>query len=414
MKQSEMSGRLRKEMACVRVSPELRRKTLAAMREKETKTMKRKISVALVAALVIVAMCAVALAAVNRAGMLDFIGRYSNTYIPDDAQNYVQTDVAAIAGYGVKVNVRECYYDGHTLRLTADITPQSGTLLLGADSMPEDSWQDLISLTYDEMDHDDTRTILDVYSQGGYEQMYGVSMNLTYVDGDHGDRMLDFVLNPEDGVLTYYMQASYSESLPQREVELTVCLTPYEGLETGEPVRNAEGRMTASTTLTVEASKLQSAEPVGDGVVENAYVNTEPVEYESIGVCIDCVLIEVEPQEIYYTIDWTVTDPEKFALTDGGLFFEFVDPDSTAEEPWDQLLADGLSGIGSVVPLDGDEEGDLASATHYRQNGTLGRSELYETYTVRAYECWEKARFDTHEIEMRPATEADIASSDSN
>ena len=36
-----------------------------------------------------------------------------------------------------------------------------------------------------------------------------------------------------------------------------------------------------------------------------------------------------------------------------------------------------------------------------RQTGTLSLDEKADCYTLRAYECWEKRRFDTHEIRMK-------------
>ena len=85
MNRDELNRRLHEEMTDVRVSPALRRRTLHAMQGKERIIMGRKWTVALAAALLAVLLCAVALAAVGRWGMLDFIGRYQNTYIPQDA-----------------------------------------------------------------------------------------------------------------------------------------------------------------------------------------------------------------------------------------------------------------------------------------------------------------------------------------
>ena len=48
--------------------------------------------------------------------------------------------------------------------------------------------------------------------------------------------------------------------------------------------------------------------------------------------------------------------------------------------------------MGSVEPVDD---------THFRQIGTLSLSEKADCYALRAYECWEKRRFDTHEIRMK-------------
>lgn len=405
MKRPELSRRLHREMEAVSVSPELRRSTLAAMQGKEKTIMKRKISVALVVALVAVAVCAVALAAANRAGMLDFIGRYANAYIPEDAASYVQNDVATIEEDGVVINVRESYYDGRTLRFTVDVTPKNGKMLLvGVDSMVTDPWQGLISLTYDQMDQSDTRTILDAYAQGGYTSMWNV--NVWTVDetlGETADGSCDFVLDAQDGTLTYFVQRTYSTDLAERDIELSVTMTPYDDPVEGEETLNRDRRVTGTQTLHVAAAQIAGDTAEGN-LLADTYVNTEPVEYESIGVRVDCLLITVKPQEIYYTIEYTVIDRALYQKTDAGLFFEFIDPDSTAAEYWEQRLPEGLSGMGSATPVDSD---DPETAVHYRQDGTLARNELHDTYTLRAYECWEKQRFDTHEIAMRQAEEAD-------
>ncbi|MDO5300614.1 MAG: hypothetical protein Q4F18_14385, partial [Clostridia bacterium] len=354
---------------------------------------------------IIVATCAVALAAAGRAGILDFVSRYDHAYIPEDAGNYVQTDVTTMDEDGVVVDVRESYYDGRTLRMTLDIKPKSDKMmLLGVDSSVDDPWQDLITMVYTEMDENDTRTILDAYAQGGYDQMFNTNVYTEEIEQGYVGGALDFVLNPEDGVMTYYLEQQYGDTKPEREIVLKVSLTPYDDPEAGEASLNRDKRITAAQSMTLTAATLASDEPAESGIVANAYVNTEPIDYESIGVRVDRLLIEVMPMEIHYTIDSTVTDFELYKKTDDGLFFEFIDPNSTAAEYWEQRLMDGLSSGGGSAPLDGDFE----TATHYQEEGTLARNELHDVYTLRAYECWGKERFDTHEFVMRPATEADM------
>ena len=129
-----------------------------------------------------------------------------------------------------------------------------------------------------------------------------------------------------------------------------------------------------------------------------------PTLYESIGVQVDRLLIEVKPQEIYVTLDYTVTDRAKYDQLEGGLWFEFINPDSKEEAYYDQRLRSGLTGGGSSGPVDGDPD----TATRFTQRETLARNELHDTYTLRAFECWEKERFETHTLTMRPATEMDI------
>ena len=128
-------------------------------------------------------------------------------------------------------------------------------------------------------------------------------------------------------------------------------------------------------------------------------MSEEPVLFSDCGVRVDRLLIEEKPQELYATIEYTVVDPALFASQEGGLWFEFIDPASTAEAPSEQRLTAGMTATGEVVPLDGD----AGTATRYVQRQTLGKSELRGCYTLRAFNCWSKERFETHELTLCPA-----------
>lgn len=125
----------------------------------------------------------------------------------------------------------------------------------------------------------------------------------------------------------------------------------------------------------------------------------EPVLFSDCGVRVDRLLIEEKPQELYATIEYTVVDPALFAQQEDGLWFEFIDPASTADTPSEQRLTEGMTATGEVVPLDGD----AGTATRYVQRQTLGKSELRGCYTLRAFNCWSKERFETHELTLCPA-----------
>ena len=128
MKGQEIRQGLKTAEEDVRVSPMLRARTLRAMRESgkpKTGRVKKKASFVLAAALVCVMLTAVALAAANRAGMLDFIGRYPNAELPDNAADYVHPADAAGKTAGLSAHVREEFYDGRTLRLTVDVAMEN-------------------------------------------------------------------------------------------------------------------------------------------------------------------------------------------------------------------------------------------------------------------------------------------------
>lgn len=375
MNRDELNRRLHEEMADVRVSPALRGRTLLALRGKE-RIMKRKWTVALAAALLAVLLCAVALAAVGRWGMLDFIGRYQNTYIPQDAGDYVQSDVAAFAQDGLAVNVRELYYDGRTARMTVDVTAtDADTLLLGEDTQMDDAWGELTGQA------GDARTVLDVWHARGEARVLRVGLHTADVEQGAADASLDWVLG-EDGVLTWYIEQRYDDDRPEREVTLTVTATPYADPEAGEESLDWDRRAVLEKTLTLTAD--------GD---TDIFVSAEPAVYADAGVRVDCVRIEVKPQELVATVEFTVIDEAAFAATDDGLWFEFIDPQSTETAYASQRLTGGLSGSDSVEDLGGGR---------YVQTETLAKNELRDTYTLRAYNCWEKNRYETHEFIMQP------------
>ena len=373
MNRDELNRRLHEEMTDVRVSPALRGRTLLALRGKE-RIMKRKWTVALAAALLAVLLCAVALAAVGRWGMLDFIGRYQNTYIPQDAGDYVQSDVAAFAQDGLAVNVRELYYDGRTARMTVDVSAEDA-LLLGEDTQMDDAWGELTGQA------GDARTVLDVWHERGEARVLRVGLHPADVEQGAADASLDWVLG-EDGVLTWYIEQRYDDDRPAREVTLTVTATPYADPEAGEESLDWDRRAVLEKTLTLTAD--------GD---TDIFVSAEPAVYADAGVRVDCVRIEVKPQELVATVEFTVIDEAAFAATDDGLWFEFIDPQSTETAYASQRLTGGLSGSDSVEDLGGGR---------YVQTETLAKNELRDTYTLRAYNCWEKNRYETHEFIMQP------------
>lgn len=403
MTREELKKKLRDETACGHVPRSLVQHTLLAAQGKEKIYMKKKVSLAAAFALLAVMLCAAALAAANRWGMLDFVDRYAvEHYIPADAQDYVETDVADMENEWVTASIRELYYDGRVSRMTVDVTPKGeNVLLLGEDVSMEDPF---INLTHEYvMDgENDMRSVYQVIKDEGYEQAYTVNVYLKGAEEGIISGSMDYILG-EDGTLTIFSQDEYADDLPQRDVIISAIVLPFDQPITPESHPNYEKRVMLEVPVTLTAAVNPTDQPMGEGEIANVYVNKAPAEYESAGVRVDRVRIEVKPQEIYATVEYTVTDREKYDATDDGLWFEFIDPMKQGD-PWEQRLAAGLSGGGSSGPVDGD----LDTATTYRQTETLGKNELYETYTLRAYNAWEKNRYETREIEMRPATAEDL------
>lgn len=382
MKESQISDALRESMNAVRLSPALRAKALCAMRGSEERRpkMKRKFSAALAFALVGVLVVAVALAVANRKGVLDFLS-YSEATLPENAGDYVQTDIASDERDSLHAAVREVVYDGHRLWATVDINMDGEKPLLtgldyGLDDEEKWAW-----MRHDESGTDD-RTILDVYKAENYTDAYYIVASV-YDENDDQNTSCEAHLQ-DDGTLTFYESIVFEQEKAEREITVSVRAFKYEEKD-GKMNLNQKPMAEFKFHFTAKTSAVDD---------EETAVSVEPVEYESIGVRVDRVTVTTKPLEMDYAIEYTVVDAEKFAQTDDGLWFEFIDPNSREEQPYDQRLKEGFSSMRSVEPVDD---------THFRQIGTLSLSEKADRYTLRAYECWEKRRFDTHEIRMKKA-----------
>ena len=397
MKKETVSRQLREGMRGVRVSPQLRVQVLTAAQGRKP-GMNRTLSAVLAAVLLLAALSAVALAA-GRAGMLDFIGRFQDVEIPPDAADYIVSDTASLRVGGATAHVRELYYDGRTVRLTIDVTPDTADmLLLGPDCRMDDAWSFLTQSG--QGGEAEARTVLDVYQERGYASAWRVNVSTQEEAQGTAGGWLDYALG-EDGTLTLCKQQLFEDDRAQREVTLRLSLTPLEFISGSEDQDHAAfGELTLPLTAAVDPS----AAPAAEGDRSGVHVSEEPVLFSDCGVRVDRLLIEEKPQELYVTIEYTVVDPALFAQQEGGLWFEFIDPASTANTPSEQRLTAGMTATGEVVPLDGD----AGTATRYVQRETLGKSELRGSYTLRAFNCWSKERFETHELSLRPATREDL------
>lgn len=404
MTREELRDRLRQETACVHVPQALTQRALLAAQGKDRTYMKKKISLAAAFALIAVMLCAAAIAAANRWGMLDFVGRYATEhYIPEDAQTYVLADVAAMENEWVTVYVRELYYDGRISRITVDVTPkEENTLIVGEDTFMEDPFVNLLN-NYVEGGDNDMRPVYQVIADEGIKQVYAANVCMKGAQDDMAMGTMDYMLG-EDGTLTIYSQEEYLTDMPEREAVIGVIVMPFTQPLDMESRGEYEKAAVLETPVTLVASVNPTDAPVKAGEIANIYVSEAGADYPSAGVRVDRVTIEVKPQEIYATVDYTVTDWEKYDALEGGLWFEFIDPDKPGEAR-EQQLTEGLTSGGSAGPVDREAERPAA----HRQRGTLGKNELRDVYTLRAYECWEKARFEAREFVMRPATQADMA-----
>lgn len=408
MKNDQVTNAMREAMHSVHVSPRLRARTLYAMRGKQERSyqMKRKISVVMACALIGVMLVTVALAVANHTGVLDFINMYDVT-LPENATDYVQTDVASAESDGLHAAVREAIYDGRRLRMVVDLRMDGEKPLLTA---MDCSLNDPFAWLRRDGSEDGSRTVLDAYRADGYTDLYYLATSISdgpeegTIDSYSGDYMLQ-----EDGALTCYYEICFAEDLPQRSLTFSAQALPYvEADGETQPDSGANGDSAADNAPDNAAVEEEigmqldrdhprakvdvSFDLAATEITEERYVSDAPVEYESVGVRVDRITMTVKALEIDYVISYTITDLDKYAVTDEGLWFEFIDPNSTETDYYAQRLKAGSSNL--------DAAGNADLTQVQEQSGTLALSEKADTYTMRAYECWNKQRFETHEIHM--------------
>ena len=400
MKQEEFADRLRKQTGGISVSSRLRQKTLDAAYGKEAIRMKKRIPAFALAVVLSVVFCATALAIAGRAGMLDYVKLFSYANVPENASESIEQNVFKTANELVDISIRELYYDGHTSRLTVDITPKDESIFLVCGE-PGASWKQMNWLN-PEFDESDTRTVQEVYADGGYTAAYAVSVGIYDAsNGSLGGSGGWFYTAP--GVLTFFLQDSYAADLPEREVRLSVVLMPF---------LDADGNLAeqaADRCIRLEESLMLSSSACG----EKVYVNTEPVTFGDIGVTLEQMQMFVKPQELYVKLHYTVSDTELNRRIYSAntrererLRPEFIDPAVETDGPYmQQRLKEGMTGHVIRRMISGKDEMPMRFVEEF----TLGLNEFSDSYTVRIFDYMSEVRYDSAEVLMREATAEEIA-----
>ena len=371
----EVSDALERRLSGLQEDPWLTAKVLSKA-EGEKTVKKISATAILVIALLALSMAGALAAALNAWGVIDFAGNLGWTYVPENARDSVTAENLTVETDDLVCTIRESYYDGEILRLTADIAPKEKMLLVAEDEviMPADNEEDCVTAVEYAKTHFGGR-LGDVY--------------LCPEDMDV-DCEADWRSN-EDGSVTLYMACFFPDELPERDAKLELGYVPGKDLESlteeeleEESLFDTENMVRTPVTLKVRAVETES------------YVYEEPLDFPSAGVQVTRVAMTVSPLEIRYRLYFTVTDLEKYKALDGGLWFEFVNPESTAADYFEQTFEGGLSGSGSIVCVDDrDEFGNEKVGSVLCQTDTLGLNALGDEYTIRAYNCWEKTRYET-------------------
>ncbi len=358
--------------------------TLGAIQKKQVRrpVINKKLRFVAAAAIVCILLTGVALAATNTWGVLDFLHNRDNsadvlpqaneiiqTNIPQAPASQAPTDQiqASQAPANTDVadfSVREAIYDGNNFYLIVDVKPVSSSyLLLGPDIFPQDYMSNMGPLFSDKTD-----TIADYAADNGKE-MIQTNAGVAGVNGQG----LEYLLQ-QDGTLTYMIHGSLIDDADNTELELTCIVAPFEN-QGGKEVILQDNIQRSSLNITLENTGISEL-----------VSSIAPAEYLSCGVRIDNITLKASEMAVYTEIRYTVIDEAKFAATDTGLAFEFLDPD------------------GNSLPFGGAAGGEtiIEDNIHYVVKSSIGAMEtLPQEIAVRGYNIWDKNRYETNTFELR-------------
>lgn len=352
--------------------------TLGEMQRKEDEKPMKRISVSFAIVLTIILLAAMAMAAATQWGVFDFIANQQGEgKVLEEAAALLQSDLPQEGGQaeGATFTLREAVYDGKELYMVVAVTPKDAqTMLLGVDATPSDSMVNM-GPQFEGV----TASIEEYAAQQGKTQLLHTNIyDNVEANGVEGlVSTMDYVME-QDGTLVYILKGSLETEAVSVPVELICMTSPYEDSVDGL-IYTMEKTVRTPLNFT-----LQTAQ------VRDSVSSTQPALYSDCGVQVDRVTLSSTAMATHVMIEFSVVDAAAYALTDDGLWFEFLDANG-------ERLPDGPMGSGSVYAVD-------EAGTRFIQEDSLTAMEtLPEKVVLRGYNAWEKNRYETHEIELNPA-----------
>ena len=364
-------------------APSLRYQITRKASEGEMMAKKISATAMLVIALIAVSMTAALAVTLNGWGIINFAGNHVNAYIPPKYEESITKENEIIETESVSCTIQESYYDGRVLRMTALIVPKTDVLLLGPASTAYDPVSDLFWTKPTPEDGGKKRESLGSYALREYAGRLA-KVNLS-VDMPWEDCASDFMRN-EDGSYTFYLECQGKEKAFEADTVIELSYIPLtiteEQLESGQITIDLDNRETASVSKTFYS------------VATKTFICDTSMDFSSVGVRMQRVSLTVTPLEILCELDYEITDLSLYRAQEGGLWFEFIDPNSTETAPYAQRYSTGLASGGSCGRMDGRHDLPDEVGTVYRQKNAIGLDALSDQYTIRAYNAWDKTRYE--------------------
>lgn len=340
------------------------RRALTTIRKEEQRVKKLKWVLVLAAIMVLIA--AVALAATNSFGLADFIRRYqglANSRLHENPDIIQKGDgVTGGETADARFTLKEAVYDGVQAYLVYEIAPNdANTFLLWEIDSPDDPMP-----AFEDVGGEHSGMKFREYAaEKGLRLLSASVFEPSFEGKDHYCDSADGVYL-SDGKLMVMQTYSVTGSPDALAFDITCRLREGGSIEVIE-----------ETKLTFSLKKTGGDE-TRKGVL--------PVTFAQSGVRIDEVNLTPSPMGVYVEVIYTVVDEAAYKLMDDGLWFEFLDENG-------ERMPGGGSGGGEV--------GDLGEG-RYRQFGAIGAmAELPDSITMRAFNCWDKTRYDTVTIDIQ-------------
>lgn len=362
----------------VQPDPWLTQRVLA--HAKGEKPVVKKISASMMIAilLIILTLTSALATALNAWGIIDFAGNHANVYIPPRYEESIKQENTVIEGDSLTCQIQQSYYDGKVLRVTAHIIPKGDVLLLGDCTYQHDTIECLFP------NFDMEQTTIAAYALKHHE---GRMAEVVLSVGSDIDETGGFKLN-EDGSATIYLEAYFEDEQNDREVSLQLSYIPQIYISEAEyqtyngSVYDFSALESICIPMTFHASSVKK------------FVSEDSLDFPSVGVKVDNVTLTVTPLEIRYTLEYEITDLALYNQQEGGLWFEFIDPNSSETAPDAQRVSDGLAAVGSGGRVDGRYDLPNELGTRYIEIGSIGLDALGEEYTLRAYNAWNRTYYE--------------------
>ena len=368
--------------------------TLRRLREEEERPVKRKLRLSAaiaVAACLIVATAA--FAAASQWGLFDFLDQGGDSGTLPEAAEIVATDPPQEGGAGklASFKLREAVYDGEYVYMVVDATPADGMLLLGPDMLPPDAMRDLTKEDSDAM-------TIGEYAEANDLQMaiVGISTAAAAEGAEDIVASMDWRLEA-DGTLVFMLSGDAPQGMGDAlETTLLCSVTPLVPAAEGEGIimqyfeEDGEEPVSKYIGYDVDEAHIQRSE------LAFALTAAGPAEaqaydlgaaYPGCGVRVERVTFEPSPMALYYEIRFAITDEAAYAATEDGVQFEFLDANG-------ERLPDGATMSGQTAA---QADGSLV------QSGSLSaQSDPSQIAALRAFNCWTKERYESHELTLEP------------